>query len=299
MSVLVVGSVALDTVRTDAGEVTEALGGSASYFSLAARRFGPVAVVAVVGEDFPAGHVDFFRKHGVDITGLETVPGRTFRWTGVYSPGFRSRETLDTQLGVFTDFQPKLNDAHRAAKFVVLANIHPELQSRVRGQIHDPSLVVLDTMNYWIGDSRDALLGIMQDVDVMLLNDEEAAMLTGKTDLDAAARAVLDLGPDLVVVKRGEQGALVVSPGFTFPVPAFPVAAVRDPTGAGDSFAGGFLGYLASAPEPRSEEAIRTAVLHGAVLASFTVESFSLEGLASARPEEIDARFRAVRKRLV
>lgn len=299
MSVLVVGSVALDTVRTGTGEVTEALGGSASYFSLAARRFVPVSLVAVVGDDFPSENVDLFRSRGVDLTGLETVRGRTFRWSGVYSPDFRSRETLDTQLGVFADFQPKLTEAHRESKFVFLANIHPELQSRVRAQIHDPSLVVLDTMNYWIGGSRDALLAVMENVDVVLLNDEEAAMLTGKTDLDTAARAVLDLGPDLVVVKRGEEGALVVSPDFTFPVPAFQVDTVRDPTGAGDSFAGGFLGYLASAPDPRAEDAIRTAVLHGAVLASFTVEAFSLEGLAAARPEEIAARFETVRKRLV
>jgi sugar/nucleoside kinase (ribokinase family) len=298
MSVLVVGSVALDTVRTEGGEVTEALGGSASYFSLAARRFAPVSMVAVVGEDFPQEHVDLFREHGVDVSGLETAPGRTFRWTGVYAPDFRTRDTLDTQLNVFADFEPKLGDAHRDAAFVFLANIHPELQGRVRKQIRDPRLVVLDTMNYWIGGSREALLGTMRNVDVMLVNDEEAEMLTGKTGLEDAARAVLDLGPSLVVVKRGEEGALVVSPDFAFPVPACRVDAVHDPTGAGDSFAGGFLGYLASQEDPRSEEAIRSAVLYGAVLASFTVESFSLTRLAAARPEEIDSRFREIRQRL-
>jgi sugar/nucleoside kinase (ribokinase family) len=298
MSVLVVGSVALDTVRTKSGDVADALGGSASYFSLAARRFAPVSMVAVVGEDFPAAHVDLFRKHGVDVTGLETAPGRTFRWTGVYAPDFRTRETLDTQLNVFADFDPKLNDAHREAAFVFLANIHPELQGRVREQIRHPRLVVLDTMNYWIGGSREALLRTMRNVDVMLLNDEEAEMLTGTASLDDAARAVLDLGPDLAVVKRGEDGARVVSRDFAFSVPACRVDAVRDPTGAGDTFAGGFVGYLASREDPQGEEAIRSAVLYGAVLASFTVESFSLTRLAAARAEEIETRFREIQDRL-
>ena len=298
MSVLVVGSVALDTVRTESGDVADALGGSASYFSLAARRFAPVSLVAVVGEDFPAAHVDLFRKHGVDVTGLETAPGRTFRWTGVYAPDFRTRETLDTQLNVFAAFDPKLNDAHREAKFVFLANIHPELQSRVRGQVRDPRLVVLDTMNYWIGGSRDALLRTMREVDVMLLNDEEAEMLTGRGNLAEAAKAVLDLGPDLVVVKRGEEGAFVASRIFAFAVPACRVDTVADPTGAGDTFAGGFLGYLASREDPRAEEEIRNAVLYGAVLASFAVESFSLARLAAATSLEIDARYREIRSRL-
>ncbi len=296
MSVLVVGSVALDSVKTPFGEAVDALGGSASFFSVAARHFAPVSIVAVVGEDFPREHVEFFREHGVDVSGLETAPGRTFRWSGVYEEDCNVRRTLDTQLNVFADFQPKLSDAHRDAKFVFLANIHPSLQETVLDQIKHPQLVVLDTMNFWIERSREELLKVLARVDVALLNDEEVRMLTGEPNLVKAARGILDLGPATIIVKKGEHGSLVMGREFTFAAPAFPVDLLHDPTGAGDTFAGGFLGYLAGCENFREEAEIRRAAVYGTVLASFTVEAFSLERLASATREEIEARFEAVRK---
>jgi sugar/nucleoside kinase (ribokinase family) len=295
MSVLVVGSVALDTVKTPHGEAKEVLGGSASYFSLAARRFGDVSMVAVVGEDFPDEHVQLFQTHGVDVSGLETSPGKTFRWSGEYSEDMNSRKTLDTQLGVFEAFKPKLSDAHRSRPFVFLANIHPDLQREVLGQVTEPRLVVLDTMNYWIQDTRESLLETMKHVNVVLLNDEEAKMITGRGNLLAAARAVLDLGPEIAVIKKGEHGATVVTRDYTFVVPAYPLEEVFDPTGAGDTFAGGFLGYLARCGDPGKENEIRKAAAHGVVLASFTVESFGLSRLAEVTEGDIRNRYDALR----
>lgn len=295
MSVLVVGSVALDTVKTPFGEAKDALGGSAAYFSVAARHFVPVSLVAVVGEDFPAAHLDFFQEKGVDTRGLETAPGKTFRWGGEYGYDLNSRETLFTDLNVFAEFQPKLSSAHRAADFLFLANIHPALQLGVLDQVDNPRMTVLDTMNYWIEGARDELLAVMRRVDVVLLNDEEARMLADEPNLIKAARQVLDMGPSVVVVKKGEHGALVLSRDFTFSAPAYPIEFVYDPTGAGDTFAGGFLGHLAAQEDCWSEAEIRKAAIYGTVLASFTVESFSLNRLAAATGEEIDARFREIR----
>ncbi len=296
MSVLVVGSVALDSVKTPFGEAKDALGGSASYFAVAARHFAPVAMVAVVGNDFPAEHVEFFRNRGIDVGGLETAPGRTFRWAGEYGYDLNTRTTLDTQLNVFAEFKPVLPEAYREAKYVFLANIHPGLQGSVLDQVSDPSLVVLDTMNYWIERSRDDLMATLRRVNVVLLNDEEVRMLTGEPNLIKAARSVLGLGPDMVIVKKGEHGSLVLTPEFTFAAPAYPIELIYDPTGAGDTFAGGFLGYLAGCGDSRSEAEIRRAAIYGTVLASFTVEAFSLGRLATAAREEIEARFHEVRK---
>lgn len=295
MSVLVVGSVGLDTIKTPFGEATETLGGSAGYFALAARHFQPVSMVAVVGEDFPEHYVTFFTDHGVDVSGLERAPGRTFRWSGEYGYDLNTRRTLDTQLNVFADFQPKLSPEHRRAEYVFLANIHPGLQESVLDQVNDPKLVVLDTMNYWIEGSRKELLEVLGRVDAVLLNDEEARMLADEPNLIKAARAVLELGPSLVVVKKGEHGAMVISRDFTFAAPAYPVELVFDPTGAGDTFAGGFLGHLAACDDGRAEAEIRRAAIHGIVLASFTVESFSMDRLAQTTPEEIEARFQVLR----
>ncbi len=296
MSVLVVGSVALDSVKTPFGEAKDALGGSASYFAVAARHFTPVAMVAVVGEDFPPEHVEFFRNRGIDVEGLKTAPGRTFRWAGEYGYDLNTRETLDTQLNVFADFQPELPEGQRAARYVFLANIHPGLQMRVLDQVRDPGLVVLDTMNFWIERARDELLETLRRVDVVLLNDEEVRMLTGEANLIKAARTVLGMGPDMVIVKKGEHGSLIFSPGFTFSAPAYPVELIYDPTGAGDTFAGGFLGYLAGCRDSADEAEIRRAAIYGTVLASFTVEAFSLGRLASAGRDEIEARFHEIRK---
>jgi len=292
---MVVGSVALDTVKTAQGSLENGLGGSATFFSLAVAPFRPVALVAVVGEDFPQQHVDLFRSRGVDVSGLVTLPGRTFRWGGEYSPDFSLRTTLFTELNVFAEFRPRLSEAQREAEFVFLANIHPELQTSVLEQVKRPRLVVLDTMNYWIERAREALLATLSRVDVILLNDEEARMLSGHSNLIRAGRAVLDLGPSLVVVKKGEHGSLLVSRSYIASVPAYPVEEVRDPTGAGDTFAGGFVAHLAGCADPGEEAAQRRAAVYGTVLASFAVEGFSVEGLLTVTPEAVASRVEEVR----
>ncbi len=296
MSVCVVGSVALDTVKTPFGEMEDALGGSASFFSVAARHFTPVGIVAVVGDDFPSAHIDLFRERSIDVSGIETAPGRTFRWSGEYGYDLNSRTTLDTQLGVFEDFKPQLSPEHRAARFLFLANIHPELQLGVLDQVDDPVMTVLDTMNFWIEGAPESLEKVVRRVDVVLLNDEEARMLTGESNLLKAARKILDMGPSLMIIKKGEHGALVHGRDFMFSAPVYPLEDIFDPTGAGDTFAGGFLGYLASRDDPWAEREIRRAVIYGTVLASFTVEAFSLNRLASATRDEIEGRFREIKR---
>ena len=295
MSVLVVGSVALDSVKTTQGATKDALGGSASFFSAAARHFAPVSVVAVVGEDFPPAYRKLFDELGVDTSGLQTAPGRTFRWSGEYTPGFTARHTLDTQLNVFADFTPSLTPVQREAKFVFLANIHPGLQGLVLDQVEEPDLVVLDTMNYWIERSREDLLAALARVDVVLVNDEEAQMLTGEGNLLRAAKGILEMGPDTVIVKKGEHGCLLVNRDFLFSIPALPLDAIVDPTGAGDTFAGGFVGYLAASASPRDEAARRLAAAYGTVLASFTVEAFSLDRLLRVTRAEMDERVGVLR----
>jgi sugar/nucleoside kinase (ribokinase family) len=296
VSVLVVGSVALDTVKTPFGEVVDALGGSASFFSIAARHFGPVSLVAVVGEDFPPRHIEFFRSRGIDTQGLSVAPGRTSRWSGEYGYDLNTRRTLDTQLNVFADFDPELPAAYREAPFVFLANIEPSLQLKVLDQVRDPRMVVLDTMNFWIERARDAVIEVVKRVNAVLLNDEEARMLTGEVNLITAARRVLDLGPSVVIIKKGEHGSMVFARDFTFAAPAYPVELLFDPTGAGDTFAGGFLGYLAQCDDSRHEPDLRRATVFGTVLASFAVEAFSLDRLAAATRPQIEARFEAVRR---
>ena len=297
MSILVVGSVALDSVRTPFGEAKDALGGSASYFAAAARHFSPVAVIAVVGEDFPPQHLKMLEgMDGVDLTSLERAKGATFRWAGEYAQDLNTRTTLDTQLNVFADFNPRLDPKHCELEFVFLANIHPELQNNVLDQVKKPRYVVLDTMNYWIQGSRKELERTLARVDAVLLNDEEARMLSGATNIYSAARKVIDMGPSLVVVKKGEHGAVLIAHDFIFTVPAFPLESVSDPTGAGDSFAGGFVGYLSTCNDPREENALRKAAAHGVVCASFAVESFSLNRLAQATRQDIDTRLNALRE---
>jgi len=296
VSVTVVGSVALDSVRTPFGEATEALGGSAAYFAVAARHFVPVSIVAVVGEDFPEEHVQLLRDRGVDLSGLETARGRTFRWAGEYGYDLNTRETLRTELNVFADFKPKLGEAHRAARFLFLANIHPELQHDVLEQVPKPEMVLLDTMNYWIERAPKELDKVLRRADVVLVNDEEARQLTKESNLLKAARKILASGPSIAVIKKGEHGCLVHGRDFLFAAPVFPLEDIVDPTGAGDTFAGGFLGYLAASEDPWDEKEIRRAAVYGTVLASFTVESFSLRRLSLATREEIDHRFREIRR---
>ncbi len=287
--ILVVGSVALDSVRTPFGRADGALGGSASYFSLAARHFAPVRVVAVVGEDFPPPYRELFRACGVDISGLETAAGRTFRWSGEYHVDLGHARTLFTELNVFSRFHPRLSEHHRRCPYVFLANIDPDLQLEVLGQVERPRLAVSDTMNYWIARKPDRVLEVLRRVDVALLNEEEAKALAGETQVARAARRLLDEGARAVIVKKGEHGALYQSQEGRFLTPAYPLDGLADPTGAGDSFAGGFLGYLARRDD-RGDAAVRHAMLCGTALASIAIESFSPRRLVECTPGEIAQR---------
>jgi sugar/nucleoside kinase (ribokinase family) len=291
-SLLVVGSVGLDTVETRAGKRSEVLGGAASYFSVAASFLAPVRLTAVVGTDFPTEHTRLLEGRNVDLAGLERVPGRTFRWSGVYAPDFSTRTTLDTQLNVFQDFQPKLPSAWAGSEYVFLANIDPVLQLAVLEQSSKPKFVACDTMNFWISGKRDALVRLLERVDMLLLNDEEARQLSGEANLPAAARAIRKLGPGAVVIKRGDAGALLFHEAGVFAAPAFPIENVVDPTGAGDSFGGGFMGWLTHEGDT-SPATIRTAMIMGSVLASFSVEDFSLDRFKSLDLGQIRERFQA------
>ncbi|KFA93139.1 PfkB family carbohydrate kinase [Archangium violaceum] len=290
MSLLVVGSVALDSVETPFGLKEDVLGGSATYFSTSASFFTPTQVVAVVGEDFPQAHLDFLKARGVDLEGVTREKGRTFRWKGRYGFQLNEAETLDTQLNVFQTFSPRLPEKYRDAQYVFLGNIHPELQSQVVDQVKAPKLVAADTMNFWINGSRPALLKTLERVNLLFVNDAEARQLTGEHNIVRAARAILGMGPDRVVVKRGEYGALLFEKDHIFACPAMPIADVFDPTGAGDTFAGGFMGTLAIASQLNTET-LRRAMVMGSVMASFTVEKFSLERLREVTRSEIRARF--------
>jgi sugar/nucleoside kinase (ribokinase family) len=290
---LVVGSVALDSVETPFGKVREVLGGSATYFSYSASFFTQVRLVATVGEDFPEPHLRLLEDRGVDIHGLETSKGKTFRWVGQYGYDLNEAKTLDTQLNVFAEFRPKLDEALQRAPFLFLANIDPELQLDVLRQMKErPRLVALDTMNFWIQGKQEALRRVLGKVDVITINDGEARQLASEPNLIRAARAIASMGPRTIVVKRGEYGALMLSDDAFFFVPAYPLESVYDPTGAGDTFAGGFMGYLA-AQDRVDGPAMRRAVVYGSVMASFTVEDFSLKRLTRLKPADIADRYAA------
>jgi sugar/nucleoside kinase (ribokinase family) len=291
MSILVVGSVAFDSVETPFGQVEEVLGGSGTYFSTSAAFFSPVNLVAVVGEDFPAEHVEFLRSRNIGLEGLQRAPGRTFRWKGRYGFDLNEAHTLDTQLNVFESFRPELPAGYEDAEYVFLANIDPDLQLEVLKQVRKPQLVACDTMNFWIGGKRESLLKTLRHVDMLLINEGEARQLADEPNLVKAARAVLAMGPKTLVVKRGEYGVLMFTEHSTFSAPAYPLETVFDPTGAGDTFAGGFMGYL-SATRNLSEGNIRRAIVFGSVMASFTVEDFSLNRMKSLEYPEIEERFR-------
>jgi sugar/nucleoside kinase (ribokinase family) len=290
-SLLVVGSVALDDIDGPFGWHKDQLGGSASFIARAAAYFTRnVSIVAVVGADFPSRHVEELAAVGVDTSGIERQAGETFHWVGRYAPDLATRETLDTKLGVFADFQPKLSPAQAEAELVLLGNIDPDLQLDVLRQVKAPKLVAADTMNLWINIKRPALEKMLAGVHTVMLNDEEARQLAGEHNLRKAAGHILSLGPRSVIIKRGDAGALLFHGGGVFAAPAAPLADVRDPTGAGDSFAGGFLGYLAYAGdlEPRT---IRTAMIMGSVMGSFAVEKFSVDGLRDLSAAKIQQRF--------
>ena len=287
---VVVGSVALDTVKTPFGEVTEALGGSATYFSYSASFFTQVRVVGAVGADFPREHLELLNERGVDVSALEMLPdNKTFRWTGEYGLDLNEARTLDVQLNAFAAFKPKLGPVHRKARFLFLANIDPALQLDVLSQMEGPALTALDTMNFWIEGKREDLLKVLERVDVLLINDAEARMLAREPNLVKAARTITGMGPRTVVIKRGEYGSLLLSDGqFSF-APAYPLESVFDPTGAGDTFAGGFMGYLAQR-DATDLGSLRRAMVRGATMASFTVEDFSLRRLTRLKAHEIEAR---------
>jgi sugar/nucleoside kinase (ribokinase family) len=295
MSLLVVGSVALDTLETPFGRREEVLGGSACYFATCAGFFGPTRVVAVVGEDFPEAHLAFLASRGADLGGLVRQPGRTFRWKGRYDFDLNTAHTLDTQLNVLATFQPVLPPGFRDSRFVFLGNIDPDLQRAVLDQVEAPRFVACDTMNYWITSKRESLLRTLQRVDLLFVNDAEARQLAGEHNIIKAARAILGFGPRAVVVKRGEYGSLFFSGQEIFAASAYPLLDVFDPTGAGDSFAGGFMGYLARCG--RVEPAVlRRAIVVGSVVASFAVEQFSLDRLRTLTAAEIRARYAEARQ---
>lgn len=296
MSVVVVGSLALDSIKTPFGEKTEILGGSATFFSYAASFFTDVKLVGVVGKDFPQAHLDLLRKRGIDLAGLQTADGDTFRWSGAYEYDMNAAKTLDTRLNVFGAFKPVLPESYRDADCVFLANIDPALQLDVLTQVRRPKFVAADTMNLWINIKKDKVLEVLKRVDLMVLNDGEARQLTGEAGLVKAGRRIQSWGPEHVVIKKGEHGALLFSKKSVYAAPAFPLENVFDPTGAGDTFAGGFIGYVNKMKNRLSEDVLHRAVFHGTVMASFTVEDFSLDRLKRVRPSDIKTRLRQLVK---
>ena len=296
MAIVVVGSVAFDSLKTPFGKVDKAIGGAATYFSVAASYFSPVRLVAVVGDDFGESEMEIFQGRNIDTSGLQRVEGgKTFHWSGEYGYDLNVAHTLDTQLNVFADFDPTLPAPFRDSEFVFLANIHPELQESVLTQVEGPKLVALDTMNFWIDQSPDALERVIRKVDLVVINEGEVRQLTNEPNLVAGGRKIMAMGPKWVVIKRGEYGVIMMSDDHIFAAPAYPLEAVFDPTGAGDSFAGGMMGYLASCPTV-DNRTLRQAIVFGSVVASFTVEKFSLDRLREISIEEINERFRALRR---
>ena len=296
MSLLVVGSVALDSVETPFGIANDVLGGSANFFSAAASLFCNVQMVGVVGSDYPLADLDFLAQRGVDLSGVEQVEGESFRWAGVYSFDLNSRETKETRLGVFADFKPRIPDSFRTSEWVFLGNIHPDLQHDVLDQVKRPKLVGMDTMNFWINnpDTRDSLVRLLERVDLLMVNDSEARELTGDHNLLRAARWIHDHGPSYVVVKKGEHGAILFTREYIFFAPGYPLEEVFDPTGAGDAFAGGFMGYLARCGEIAPDD-MRRAMIYGSALGSFAVEKFSVDRLRNLTSGEVHERVRAFR----
>ena len=298
MSILVVGSVALDTVETPFGRADDALGGSATFFSAAASLFGAVQLVGVVGDDYPVEALGFLAERGVDLSGLEQAKGESFRWSGVYSFDLNSRETLETRLGVFADFEPKIPEAFRDAEWVFLGNIDPELQINVLEQVHRPRFVACDTMNLWIEIKRSRLIDLLGRVDLLMVNDAEARQLSGMANLSKAARWILERGPRYLIIKKGEHGAILFTPHSTFFAPGYPLEDVFDPTGAGDAFAGGFMAHLAQSGRLEDND-LRRAVVYGSVLGSYAVEKFSVERFKDLSVDEIEERVRHFREMTV
>jgi len=293
LKIVVVGSIAYDAVETPAGKRESQLGGSACFFSTSASYFTEVGIIGVVGNDFAPSDRSMLESHGIDTTGLVEVDGKTFRWTGEYMDDINTAVTLDTQLNVFGNFEPTLTESHANAPYLFLANIDPNIQLKVLdAMISRPKWVASDTMNLWINIARPTLIDLISKVDMLIINEDEAKQLTGQNNLPNAAKAVMNLGPKSTVVKRGEYGASLFGKTFSFAAPAYPLERVIDPTGAGDSFAGGFMGYLASV-ENIDEESLRTATIYGSTMASFAVEDFGLERIKNLTKSDISERFQA------
>lgn len=296
MKLLIIGSMAYDTVKTPFGERQRVLGGSASYSSLAASYFAPVALMAVVGEDFAAEDRELFRERGIDCSGLLTVPGgKTFHWQGEYGYDLNEAKTLRTDLNVLGSFDPEVPESLRDTPYLFLANLDPKAQMKVLDQVRLPRVVAADTMNYWIEHRREDLVELLPRIHILIINEAETRQLSGEYNLVKAGQKILEWGPGMLIVKRGEYGVLKITRDSVFATPAFPLDSVFDPTGAGDTFAGGFAGYLAQADD-MSESTVRQAIVMGSVMASFNVEAFSLDRLKTLTKEEIGGRFRAFRE---
>ena len=296
MSLLVVGSMAFDSIKSPFGEVERVIGGSATYFSLAASYLAPVRLVSVVGKDFPKGTLDMLSARGIDLQGLKVAEGVTFHWKGYYEYDLNIAHTVKTDLNVFENFAPILPASYQESRYVFLGNIDPKLQLDILAQVREPKIVALDTMNFWIGKSPQLLREVIRSVDIVVINEAEIRELTGEFNLVKAARKLMRMGPGRVVIKRGEYGVLHLSDGEIFAAPAYPLETIFDPTGAGDSFAGGFMGYLASRDgDALTEMDYRLATIYGSAIASFTVEAFSTERLERLSREEIDTRLAAFR----
>jgi len=291
-TILVVGSVALDSVQTIHGRTKRALGGSAVHFSLSASRFSPVQMVGVVGEDFPAPFRRFLKRRNICQKGIEVLPGKTFHWKGKYDRDFKNATTIATELNVFQHFQPRLNSEHSGCGVLFLANIDPDLQRKVLDQMGKPRLVACDTMNYWISLKKPSLLKLLRKVDMLFVNEEECRQLTGEYNLIKAARLIMKMGLKGIIVKRGDAGAMLFFKDNVLSVPAHPIEKVVDPTGAGDTFAGGFMGYLAAAPDWKNFNVIRRAMSYGTVMSSFSVEDFSVKRVGRLSKGEISSRYK-------
>jgi sugar/nucleoside kinase (ribokinase family) len=289
-NILAVGSLAFDSVSTPMGKAEKVLGGSLNFFSLSASFFNPLQLVGVVGEDFPHDHLKFLTTRGIDIAGVSVMPGKTFHWTGEYGKDLNEAITLSTQLNVFEHFNPKLPEPYRDAEYVFLGNIAPALQLSVLEQVRRPKLIAMDSMNFWITGCKDMLLKVLPRIDLLTINEGEAKLLAEESNVVLAAEKILKMGPKALVVKRGEYGAFLFFQNEIFSAPAVPIRRVVDPTGAGDTFAGGLVGYLACHGVGLERDALRKAVLNGAVMASFTVEDFSFRRLQKLDRKEIDAR---------
>lgn len=290
MSILVVGTVAFDSIETPYGSAERVLGGSASYFALAASFFSPVRVVGVVGEDFPVQYLKLLSQRGVDLAGLKKEQGATFHWRGRYHEDLNIRDTVELHLNVLSGFRPELPDSYKQAEYVFLGNIDPVMQLEVLDQLERMRLVVCDTMDHWIRESAAELRKVLKRIEMLMINDSEARLLSGENNIVRAARAILKMGPKAVLIKRGEYGVLQFSDSSVFATPAYPLEEVFDPTGAGDSFAGGFLGHLAFSRDD-TQRGLRRAIVYGSVVASFTVEDFGVERLARLSLPEIEERY--------